>query len=100
MQVISAFNHLRNGVDDGGFDRLTIIDNDIQVSAPQALAVVDGRDIVVPGNRIRTLRGAKHRASLNPVRSTGVVRPEIGRASCRESVCQYVSIAVVAASLK
>src|SRR3546814_19587024 len=26
--------------------------------------------------------------------------PEIGRASCRESVCQYVSISVVAGSLK
>src|SRR3546814_21144280 len=27
-------------------------------------------------------------------------RPEIGRASCRESVCQYVSISVVAVDLK
>src|SRR3546814_20874502 len=27
-------------------------------------------------------------------------RPEIGRASCRESVCQYVSISVGAVSLK
>src|SRR3546814_16280913 len=26
-------------------------------------------------------------------------QPEIGRASCRESVCQYVSISVVAGSL-
>src|SRR3546814_19302204 len=29
-----------------------------------------------------------------------VVEREIGRASCRERVCQYVSISVVAASLK
>src|SRR3546814_11279402 len=28
------------------------------------------------------------------------IRIEIGRASCRERVCQYVSISVVAASLK
>src|SRR3546814_12574776 len=27
-------------------------------------------------------------------------RPEIGRASCRERVCQYVSVSVVALSLK
>src|SRR3546814_15135467 len=27
-------------------------------------------------------------------------RPEIGRASCRERVCQYVSISVVAVALK
>src|SRR3546814_19128882 len=30
----------------------------------------------------------------------GLVGPEIGRASCRERVCQYVEISVVAASLK
>src|SRR3546814_15807976 len=30
----------------------------------------------------------------------GLGTDEIGRASCRESVCQYVSIAVVAVSLK
>src|SRR3546814_14712965 len=29
-----------------------------------------------------------------------MVLPEIGRASCRERVCQYVSISVVAVSLK
>src|SRR3546814_12606699 len=28
------------------------------------------------------------------------IAPEIGRASCRERVCQYVSISVVAVSLK
>src|SRR3546814_17853824 len=28
------------------------------------------------------------------------IHPEIGRASCRERVCQYVSISVVAVSLK
>src|SRR3546814_13165208 len=28
------------------------------------------------------------------------VRPKIGRASCRERVCQYVSISVVAVALK
>src|SRR3546814_18978175 len=45
-----------------------------------------------------------------PVRVTGSARPsalvrssplmKIGRASCRERVCQYVSISVVAVSLK
>src|SRR3546814_20222828 len=30
----------------------------------------------------------------------GVCGPKIGRASCRERVCQYVEIAVVAVSLK
>src|SRR3546814_20766842 len=33
-------------------------------------------------------------------RRHALVGPEIGRASCRERVCQYVSISVVAVSLK
>src|SRR3546814_12662354 len=33
-------------------------------------------------------------------RRRGVTLPKIGRASCRERVCQYVSISVVADSLK
>src|SRR3546814_12934399 len=39
----------------------------------------------------------------NAVRSAGMMRRalhEIGRASCRERVCQYVEISVVAVSLK
>src|SRR3546814_11168839 len=36
------------------------------------------------------------RGLLQPI----IVRREIGRASCRERVCQYVSISVVAGSLK
>src|SRR3546814_20304036 len=32
--------------------------------------------------------------------ASGLVKMEIGRASCREGVCQYVSISVVAVSLK
>src|SRR3546814_14276254 len=32
--------------------------------------------------------------------TSGTVQKEIGRASCRERVCQYVSISVVAVSLK
>src|SRR3546814_19385306 len=34
------------------------------------------------------------------VRAEPVFKTEIGRASCREGVCQYVSISVVAVSLK
>src|SRR3546814_14502577 len=38
-----------------------------------------------------------HEAFMTEIRAGGV---EIGRASCRERVCQYVSIPVVAVSLK
>src|SRR3546814_15061299 len=41
-------------------------------------------------------------AVMVPLIQTPPIRdcPEIGRASCRERVCQYVSISVVAVSLK
>src|SRR3546814_14408802 len=43
--------------------------------------------------------GAQWRVLLRDRRS-GLQREEIGRASCRERVCQYVWISVVAVSLK
>src|SRR3546814_12064342 len=39
-------------------------------------------------------------ASEEDLRRFQIHQPEIGRASCREGVCQYVSISVVAVSLK
>src|SRR3546814_16667597 len=43
--------------------------------------------------------GEQHgRPAVGPGQRVGAV--EIGRASCRERVCQYVSISVVAVSLK
>src|SRR3546814_15448408 len=39
-------------------------------------------------------------ATLYPAWRAASLDPEIGRASCRERVCQYVSISVVAVSLK
>lgn len=73
-QGISGFNHVRNGVNDGGFDRLTITDNDIEIQYSNAIAVVSGRDVQVMNNRIRTLDGALSRASINLGRSPGAVR--------------------------
>src|SRR3546814_17333925 len=37
---------------------------------------------------------------LNPLRRAAQPEEQIGRASCRERVCQYVSISVVAVALK
>ncbi len=64
-QGIGLFNHKRNGVDDGGFDRIVIEENDIEVSYPHAIAMTDARDSVVRNNKVRTLSGAKYRASIN-----------------------------------
>lgn len=73
-QGISGFNHIRDGVDDGGFDRITISGNDIKVNYPHAIAVVDGREVVIRDNHVETLPGARSRASINVGRSPGALR--------------------------
>lgn len=73
-QGISGFNHVRDGVDDGGFDRITITDNDIEVNYAHAIAVVDGREVIIRNNHVRTLPGARTRASINVGRSPGALR--------------------------
>lgn len=73
-QGISLFNHVRDGVDDGGFDRILIEDNDVEVRASQGIAIVQGRNSVVRNNRVKTLSGAVYRASINTSKSADVVR--------------------------
>ncbi len=64
-QGIGMFNHVRNGVDDGGFDRILVEDNDMTVGFPQGIALGSGRDSIVRNNRVSTYPGAKYRASIN-----------------------------------
>src|SRR3546814_17672549 len=63
-----------------------------------------GRDAVtVAGATAQTLAGLQDlgdRGHALAATMTKIVDDEIGRASCRESVCQYVLISVVAVSLK
>jgi hypothetical protein len=73
-QGITAFNHVREGVDDGGYDRITIVDNEIEVGMPQALALYAGRNCAVLRNRVSTFPEATSRASINLVGCTGLVR--------------------------
>jgi hypothetical protein len=91
-QGIGLFNHVRNGVDDGGFDRIVIEDNDVEVSAPQGIALIQGRESVVRNNRVRTLPGAIYRASLNvkggDVKRCGnVVEPGAGKVGVKDPGC-------------
>lgn len=74
MQGIGCFNHVRDGVDDGGFDRLTIRRNVVIGGYPHAIAVVAGRDLVVEDNDVSTWPGARWRASINLVDCAGVIR--------------------------
>jgi hypothetical protein len=74
MQGIGLFNHVRNGVDDGGFDRITIEDNVLTVSYPHAVALTAGRDSIVRNNKVATLADARWRASINIVGGERVSR--------------------------
>src|SRR3546814_13444073 len=57
-----------------------------------------GHERLGPGHPLPVDRNQR-RCRVGSSRQSGRIR-EIGRASCRERVCQYVSISVVAVSLK
>lgn len=60
MQGFTGFNHVRNGVDDGGFDRITIKDSYVASDKwPRGIYLGDCRDCVVTGNTAETLPGAR-----------------------------------------
>lgn len=71
MQGIFFGNHVRDGIDDGGFDRITIRNNRVRVSFPQGIALQDGRDSIVTDNDVQTVKGAMlPNHPTTPVRAT------------------------------
>ncbi len=54
-QGFTAFNHVRDGVDDGGFDRITIEYNHAKVSAYHGVTVYSCRGCIIRHNRVETL---------------------------------------------
>ncbi len=54
MAGITGFNHIRNGVDDGGFDRITVEHNYVKVSAYHGITIAPCRNCVVRHNRAET----------------------------------------------
>lgn len=73
-QGIAFQNHIRAGIDDGGFDRITIEDNDIWVSAPGGIVVNAIRGLTLNNNRVRTIAGSPYRSSIDPSRSSDIAR--------------------------
>lgn len=73
-QGLTGFNHVRDGVDDGGFDRIVIAENRLYVGYPNAIALVDARRSVIRGNEVSTYPGATYRASINATRCTELTR--------------------------
>lgn len=68
-QGIGLFNHTRKGVNDGGFDRIIIEENVVNVSRPNAITILEGRDSIVRNNRVTTDEGARWQARIRTVGS-------------------------------
>src|SRR3546814_19672027 len=62
-----------------------------------AMRRADSAALVLPAH---TLKGESHQFGAGPLALLSERIEKIGRASCRERVCQYVYISVVAVSLK
>lgn len=73
-QGICGFNVVRNGVNDGGYDRITIRDNRVVAGHPQGIALTEARDSVVENNTVSTWAGARWRASINLTRCERTIR--------------------------
>lgn len=58
MQGIFLGNHVRDGVDDGGFDRVVIRGNRVRVGMPNGILVSNARGGEVTDNVVRTTPGA------------------------------------------
>ncbi len=92
MQGIFMGNHIRNGVDDGGFDRILIENNELTVGFPHGIALGSSRDSTVRNNKVETLAGARWRASINigsDVRRCGnTVAAAAGRPAVVDKPCE------------
>jgi hypothetical protein len=89
-QGFSGFNHVRNGVDDGGFDRITIEGNAVDGAFPQAISLMSGRDSAVRNNRVATYPDAPFRASSTPARGRALRqhrRAGAGKAGVTDPPC-------------
>jgi hypothetical protein len=59
MQGIFLGNHVRNGVDDGGFDRVIVRGNKVRVTVGNGIVGGDARDSIFVGNVVRSVEGSQ-----------------------------------------
>lgn len=64
MQGISLFNHIRDGVDDGGFDRIMIKNNTVLNTYGDGVSAFDCRGCIIRDNDINSLPNYVNRAQL------------------------------------
>ncbi len=87
MQGVFFGNHVRNGVDDGGFDRITISNNVVVGGSPHGISLYSARDSSVTNNRISTMAGARlERPPFNSVTSTLRIVDPTRVSACGNSV--------------
>lgn len=55
MQGFAGFNHVRNGVDDGGFDRVTMTGNTAAITYNHGIVIYDCRGCTITENRANSL---------------------------------------------
>ena len=92
MQGIGLYNHVRDGVDDGGFDRVVITGNVLRVGYPVGIALGSARNsvmrdnsaVAIPGSVLPS-NGRKVNANIHQVDGTnnivcGNTLPDVPRA--------------------
>lgn len=78
MQGINGFNHVRNGVDDGGFDRITFTGNTVAVTYSQGIGLYDCRMCIVTENKATSLGKAWTQITAPRCTKCTVARNTIG----------------------
>ncbi len=68
-QGITMFNHIRNGVDDGGFDRIRVEDNHVSVAQWHGISLYACRACVVRRNRVDTIPNGRIQAWIKFIES-------------------------------
>lgn len=70
MQGIFFGNHIRNGVDDGGFDRITIKNSIVETHYTNGIALFDCRDCLILNNTVRDAPDSPNKSLLRLKRCT------------------------------
>jgi hypothetical protein len=87
MQGIFFGNHVRDGVDDGGFDRIEISNNRVHISLPNGISLYSARNSKVVNNKISTVPGARsQRPPHNPVKASLRVIDTVATEACGNTV--------------
>lgn len=73
MVGIFMGNHVRGGIDDGGFDRVTIENNVVRTSRPVAVSIQGGRGVRLTGNDVAGLPESRFKANIDTRRNSEMV---------------------------